>query len=835
MTTLKFADTHNLVAFLEKSTKSDGFEQIVDFLNAHTIKYALTVNPTIYISCIEQFWTTAKVKTVNGEVQLQALVDGKKIIITVSIVRRDLQLEDAEGVDCLPIATIFKQLTLMGFIQVFLDKQLEGMSNHKSIYISTSHTKKIFGNTRRVGKGLSGRVTPLFPTMMVQAQQEHGEGLAMPTDPQHTPTITQPLTSQPKKTQKPKKPKRKNTEVPQRSGSTDNVVDEAVYKELDNSLVRAATIASSFKVEQYSGNINKTRSKATLNEPNPRGIGSGSSPRCQENIGDIIAQTRFENVSKISNDLLLAGVNTPRSDEDSMKLKELMEFCTKLQQRVLDLENTKTAQAQEITSLKLRVKKLEKKGGSRTHKLKRLYKVGRSARVISSNEASLGDQEDASKQGRKIDDIDKDAEITLVDETQGRYGDDLMFDTGVLDDEEVFAGQDMAEKEINVAEKEVSTADPVTTAGEVVTTVSVEISTASPTETIADDLILAKSLIEIRSAKPKVKGVVIGEQSESTTRTRPQQLPSKDKGKAIMEEPKKPTKRKDQIRHDEEVAQRLQAQLQAELEEEDRLVRQREKEANIVSWDNVQAMIDADYQMAQQMQAEEQEKLSIEEKSKLFVQLLEARKKHFAAMRAQEKRNKPPTKAQKRKTMSTYLKNMAGYKHNQLKNKSFDDIQKLFDKAMKRVNTFVDMDTELVEGSEVRAEGSETRAEGSSKRAGEDLQQESTKKQKVDDDKETTELKRLMEVMPDEKEVALDAIPLAVKSPSIVDWKIHKEGKKSYYQIIRADGSSKMYLVFSHMLKSFDREDLETLYKLVKAKYGSTRPWRRILVLYGRF
>ncbi|GJU41033.1 hypothetical protein Tco_1193990 [Tanacetum coccineum] len=83
---------------------------------------------------------------------------------------------------------------------------------------------------------------------------------------------------------------------------------------------------------------------------------------------------------------------------------------------VLDLENTKTTQAQEITSLKLRVKKLEKKGGSRTYKLKRLYK------------------------GRKIDDIDKDAEITLIDETQGRYGDDLMFDIGVLDDEEVFTG-----------------------------------------------------------------------------------------------------------------------------------------------------------------------------------------------------------------------------------------------------------------------------------------------------------------------------------------------------------------------------------------------------------
>ncbi|GKF29758.1 hypothetical protein Tco_0096100, partial [Tanacetum coccineum] len=272
----------------------------------------------------------------------------------------------------------------------------------------------------------------------------------------------------------------------------------------------------------------------------------------------------------------------------------------------------------------------------------------------------------------------------------------------------------MDEKEINVAEKEVSTADPVITAGEVVTI-------ASPTETTTTDdltdLTLAQTLIEIRNAKSKVKGV---------------------SWKSLRNQQRKKIK--------------LGKMRKAELEEEDRLIRQREEEANIVLWDNVQAMIDAGYQMAQQMQAEEQEKLSIEEKSKLFVQLLEARKKHFAKIRAQEKRNKPPTKAQKRKTMSTYLKNMAGYKHNQLKNKSFDDIQKLFDKALKRVNTFVDMDTELVEGSEVRVEGSETKAEGSFKRTREELEQESAKKQKVDDDKETSELKNLMKVMPDEEE-----------------------------------------------------------------------------------
>ncbi|GJY21715.1 hypothetical protein Tco_0394281 [Tanacetum coccineum] len=138
--------------------------------------------------------------------------------------------------------------------------------------------------------------------------------------------------------------------------------------------------------------------------------------------------------------------------------------------------------------------------------------------------------------------------------------------------------------------------------------------------------------------------------------------------------------------------------------------------------------------------------------------------------------------------MSTYLKNMVGYKHNQLKTKSFEDIQMLLDKEMKRVNTFVDMDTELVKGSE-------TRIEGSSKRAGEELESENLKKQKLDENVEAevddeAEMKNHTEIIPDD-EVAIDAIPLATKPPIIVDWKIIKEEKMGYFQIIRADGSLK--------------------------------------------
>ncbi|GKD49849.1 hypothetical protein Tco_1278825, partial [Tanacetum coccineum] len=294
----------------------------------------------------------------------------------------------------------------------------------------------------------------------------------------------------------------------------------------------------------------------------------------------------------------------------------------------------------------------------------------------------------------------------------------------------------------------------------------------------------------LKTSKPKVKGIVLQEPSESTTTTTiSSQGLSQDKGKGILVEPENPLKKKDQLKLDEEIA----LKLQAEIDEEERIARAEEEkidEANI-AWDDIQAKVDVDYQLAERLQAEEQEQFTIEEKATLFKELLEQRRKHFAAKRAEEKRNKPPTKTQQKKIMITYLKNMEGWKHKDLKSKDFDSIKELFDKAFTRVNMFVDFRTELVEGS--------------SKRAGEELEQESTKKQKVDEDKDTAELQSLMEVIPDEEEVAIDVVPLATKSPSIVDWKIHKEGKKSYYQIVRANGKSQMYRVFSEMLKSFTR------------------------------
>ncbi|GJV63460.1 hypothetical protein Tco_1474288 [Tanacetum coccineum] len=188
--------------------------------------------------------------------------------------------------------------------------------------------------------------------------------------------------------------------------------------------------------------------------------------------------------------------------------------------------------------------------------------------------------------------------------------------------------------------------------------------------------------------------------------------------------------------------------------------------------------------------------------------------------------------------MSTYLKHIGGYKHQQLKGKSYDEIQKLFDKEMKRVNTFVAMSSEAQESNEKKVEGSEEKAKGNRKkmlgrkRAGKEQQQESSKRQRIEDDKDeheeveaddTDELKKHLVIVKYD-EIALDAIPLATKPPVIVEYKLLKEGIMVHYQLIRADGSFKRYSSMIRMLQGIDREDLETLWKLVKTKHGDIRP-----------
>nr|GEZ70363.1 hypothetical protein [Tanacetum cinerariifolium] len=220
-----FADTHNMVAILTKSDVSEGFDQILDFLNRSYIQYALTLNPHIYVSCIKQFWNTFIVKQSADVTRLQALVDKKKVMISEAVIRDVLRLDDAEGVDCLPNEEIFTRLTRMRyekpstkltFYKAYFSSQwkflihtiLQSLSAKRtswnefssamasaviclstgrkfnfSKYIFDSLVRNVYSSSkfymypRQVGNGFSGVETPLFEGMLV-VQENVVEGIA---------------------------------------------------------------------------------------------------------------------------------------------------------------------------------------------------------------------------------------------------------------------------------------------------------------------------------------------------------------------------------------------------------------------------------------------------------------------------------------------------------------------------------------------------------------------------------------------------------------------------------------------------------------------------------
>ncbi|GKB29629.1 hypothetical protein Tco_0869030 [Tanacetum coccineum] len=598
-----------------------------------------SVNPTIYTTCIEQFWTSAKAKTINGERQIQALVDKKKNwkeLCAKTTAWNEFSSTMASAIICIATNQKFnlskyifdnmvknleggvKFLMYPRFVQVFLDRQVEGMARHKEVYVTPSHTKK---------------------KIWVKIQ-----------------------------------------------------------------LLLLIPIRHPILLNHLHPNLKR---------------------RSQEGIRERTVVLQSLSLMRLLMRLMYLppSYDPPQSGEDRMKLSELMNLCTSLKEKVLNLEEAKTAQAKEIANLKKRVKQLEKRRKSRTLRINRLRKVGSTSRVELSNDVSLGAQDDASKQGRIIADLDADAEVTLMDETQGINDDNLMFDTSVLD---------------------VSTADPVTTAGEVVTTAaSVE---------IPDELTLAQTLIEIKSIKPKAVTI-------DTTTVTPVSTRLKAKRIIFHDQVKQAPASKPKI-----------------------------DPAQPSSKDK--AMIDANEQLATRLQAEEQEQFSIEKKSRMLVEIIAKRKKFFVAQRAAEQRSKPPTKAQMRNRMCTCLKNM-----------------------------------EVVKGSKARTKES-------SKRAGDELKSDKSKKQKIDehveaekdDDPVEEEMKKHVEIVQDEEEITIDAIPLATKPPVIVVYKIVKEGKIGHFQLIRANGSSNRYSSMIKMLQGIDKEDLETLWKLVKAKHRLRRP-----------
>ncbi|GKD57963.1 retrovirus-related pol polyprotein from transposon TNT 1-94, partial [Tanacetum coccineum] len=483
-----FLDSDYAGASLDrKSTTKDGnaeFHQIVDFLTTSPIHYALTVSPTIYASYIEQFWATAKSKTVNDVKQIHATVDGKTVVISESSVRSDLHFNDEDGITCLTNTAIFENLALMGYEsdsdkltfqkalfspqwkylihtilhclsskstswnefstniasaviclatgQKFNFSKLIFDEPFNDTYATPKHTKNVFTNMKRKEKDFSRRVTPLFASMLA-LPVVGGEGLGQPSEPQPPSSTTQLII----KEQIP-------TSVP-----IPIIVDETVFKERDDKVVRATITAASLDAAQT----------------------YGDKPRCQEAI--------------------------------------------------------------RVPLLKLGMK---------------LFKIGTSRRK--------GLDKDIFKQGRES------------DKTKPMFKDS---DFDVLDD---------AMKNVEGG----STDEQIATTEDTLNIASINVSATGPSKSTARDIFedkmttIADTLVAIRSVRPRTTSVVICNVKEELRRaTSVPTVQSQDKGKGKMVEPERTPKdpRKAQIQMDEELAQRLFKEEQAQFEREQRIARER--------------------------------------------------------------------------------------------------------------------------------------------------------------------------------------------------------------------------------------------------------------------
>nr|GEY77864.1 putative reverse transcriptase domain, ribonuclease H-like domain, aspartic peptidase domain protein [Tanacetum cinerariifolium] len=460
-------------------------------------------------------------------------------------------------------------------------------------------------------------------------------------------------------------------------------------------------------------------------------VGSGDDRMEHEvKLTDLVPQT--------PHDSPLSGGHTLGSDEVSLTLKELIVLCITLSQKVLDVEKVKTAQAKEVASLKKRVTKLEQRRSLRISCFLPL-------RASTSRRHSLG-RRTVYKQGRKN------------FKSQQKFQDI----NDLVDEEMIVKDKGSGEKGGNTV-KTVSTARPdISATRPDISAARAEVSTAEPktpptTTTLFDDedVIIADTLVKI-----------------------------KNKGKGILQEPEpvKKTKKRDQgqIERDAKVA----LKIQAVLDEEVRIERERQEEA-------FKAALAGLY-----------DKYTVEERSKLLAEFFERRKKQLAKERAEAIRSKPPTKTLLRNLMMTYLEHTSRFTHAQLKSRSFEEIQKLYSKEQKWVDASVPIGSEE---DEKRVKSRKKRVTGSSSK------QKSSKKQKVNDQESVDsdkELRICLKVVLD-VDKAINYETLDVKS-LIVDYESQKLG------IMEA---------------VLDRQDVLDLHKTVMERFPSNDPEGYDLIL----
>nr|GEU82527.1 hypothetical protein [Tanacetum cinerariifolium] len=548
--TLTFAETHNMIAYLTKSDASEGFNKIIDFFNGSSIKYALTVNPNIYVSCIKQFWTSVAVKKVNDITRLQALVDKKKVVIMEATLRDALRLDDAEGIECLPNEEIFAELARMGY-----EKPSTKLTFYKAFFLSQ------------------------WKFMIY--------------------TILQCMSAK-----------------------------RTSWNEFSSSMASAVIRLSTMEQQVDEG----------ADEVHDEGV-----PAIGVVAEGVVSAADDEVPTAVEEPSIPTPTPPPQPSQDQPSTSQ-----------------DKIAQALEITKLKQRVKKLERR--NKASKLQRLKRVG-TAQSIETFDVTVMD--DVSKQGRIIANMDADNDVILEDAKEV-----VVEKSGGVDESVDVQGR-KAESKAQIYQIDLEHANKV---------LSIAIITAAAPQLT---IVAASTLTTIPSAARRRKGVVIRDPQESATPSTiiHSEAKSKDNGNGFR----------------------------------------KQKEDNAV--------------------------------------------KRYQALK-----KKPQTEAQARMNMMIYLRNVAGFKMDYFKGMTYDDIRPIFEKHFESNVAFLLKTKEQMDEEDNRA----------LRRLNESQEDKAAKKQKLDE--EVEELKRHLQIVPnDEDDVYTEATPLALKVP-VVDYEIYNEHNKPYFK-----------------------------------------------------
>nr|GEV49057.1 hypothetical protein [Tanacetum cinerariifolium] len=312
MARLQFCDYHNMIAILEKSEHNVDFHPIVDFIEPSPLRYALIVKPTIYVSYIRQFWSTARIETKEEGTKILATVDSILRTVIESSLRRNIKLQDEEGIISLPDTKLFKNLTLMGY----------------NISLNQKFTFQ------------KGRIFSLFDTMLVP----QGEVSSTPTEPYHTPS-----------------PKAYPTSYTTHSSPTHPPVTTAS--------IPIVTLYETTPLRQYTKRARIAQSSALLpiaDEPASPLRDFSEGETCPTESGLKADQDR-PNIAKTSTLPYdsVPRVTSPDADKESMQLKldELTGLCTSLQRQHSEMVAKFKAQELEINRLKARVKLFKDREG----------------------------------------------------------------------------------------------------------------------------------------------------------------------------------------------------------------------------------------------------------------------------------------------------------------------------------------------------------------------------------------------------------------------------------------------------------------------------------------